>query len=153
MTTTTEDKFFSKVKKTRHGCWEWQGSKTSAGYGQLWFEGRHAVAHRISYELCIGHTPKGMYVCHKCDNPCCVNPKHLFLGTPKDNQHDSKMKNRRSTWDGEKNPRVKLTEKDVLAIRAKYKPDVCSYKMLANEYGVTQGCIGFIVLRQRWGHI
>lgn len=85
-------KFLNKVKRKR-GCWEWLGSKIN-GYGQFYYEGKNYRAHRLSYKIFIGPTPDDLFVCHKCDNPGCVNPKHLFLGTNSDNQKDCVAKGR-----------------------------------------------------------
>jgi HNH endonuclease len=75
-------------------CWLWDGSLNMYGYGKIKVDGKVWGAHRISFILHIGEMPDGMLVCHKCDNPSCVNPKHLFLGSPRDNTIDSVRKNR-----------------------------------------------------------
>lgn len=85
-----KDKFLSKIKVVASGCWEWQGRLNQAGYGEL---GRHTRAHRVSYAL-HKSDPQGLCVLHKCDNPPCVNPEHLFLGTRKDNNQDRVKKGR-----------------------------------------------------------
>lgn len=82
------------VIKRDTGCWEWQGAKTATGYGRLKFKGEAWMAHRLMYTLTKGDIPKGMVVLHSCDNPCCINPEHLSVGTQKDNMDDCKSKGR-----------------------------------------------------------
>lgn len=121
-----------KINKTT-GCWEWQGSKRN-GYGRMIIGSRTdgtrktVSTHRLSYELHYGEIPQGMEICHKCDNPCCINPDHLFAGTRQDNVDDRERKGRNNPPKGEKHAKAKLTELDVLTIR---KRD-CRVCLLAN---------------------
>jgi hypothetical protein len=87
------ERFWPKVRKTG-GCWEWSAATRLCGYGVLNVLGRTVDAHRISWELHYGPIPRGMVVCHRCDNPPCVRPDHLFLGTKRDNTHDMLRKGR-----------------------------------------------------------
>jgi len=94
---TLLERFNAKYIKIEGGCWEWSASKHRQGYGRIRLgkkEGKTVQAHRVSYELFIGEIPSEKLVCHRCDNPSCVNPDHLFLGTHKDNMIDKYKKGR-----------------------------------------------------------
>ena len=93
-TKNLKDKFFEKIQKT-DSCWFWLGYIDKNGYGRLSYDYHHIRMNRYSYEIHKGEVPQGMLVCHTCDNPRCVNPDHLFLGTHKDNVQDMINKNRR----------------------------------------------------------
>lgn len=94
-----EKRFWRKVQKS-DGCWEWQGSKNAQGYGVITEGGKIIKAHRVSYRLHYGDIPDGLFVCHHCDNPCCVRPDHLFTGTALDNALDMRNKGRRAKKSG-----------------------------------------------------
>src|SRR3990167_8700408 len=112
-THSIEQRFWGKVRKTP-GCWLWT-AKLLKGYGRLWVAGHSERAHRVAWLLHYGQIDAGLLVLHKCDNPCCVNPKHLFLGTASDNILDAAAKGRMAH--GEKNGNRKLTTDQVLTIR------------------------------------
>lgn len=89
-----KEKFLSRVSIDETGCWLWAAGKTGQGYGAFAIDGRNRPAHRVSFELFKGKIPEGIFVCHKCDIPACVNPDHLFLGTHQDNMDDRSKKGR-----------------------------------------------------------
>jgi hypothetical protein len=156
MEITEKDKqrFWSKVKKGK-SCWEWKASKREKGYGFFGFNLKNWPAHRISWLIHNGRIPKGMCVLHHCDNPQCVNPKHLWLGTYKDNAWDMIKKGRRYDNSGEKCGRAKLTEKQVKLIRKIYRKGWTLTNMyrLAERFGVHKVTIHLIIHKQSWKHI
>jgi hypothetical protein len=99
------DRFFNKVNKT-NSCWNWTHSTNKFGHGMFSFQGKTLGAHRFSFELHKGPIPSDLFVCHSCDNPACVNPSHLWLGTAKDNVQDMISKNRYNNGGGNRNKRI-----------------------------------------------
>jgi len=142
-------RFWSKVKKT-DTCWLWTSNKTIFGYGQFSHNGQPRAAHRVSWELTNGAIPKSLFVLHKCDNPPCVRPDHLFLGTHKDNMIDRNKKGRVSH--GEKHYATKLKSKDIIDIRKRNKAKE-SLLMLAKEYGISIQSACDITHYRTWKHI
>ena len=149
---TLAERFWAKVeKKVQDDCWEWQGTRNNNGYGQIGKGARGSgllYAHRVSWELASGPIPKGMCVLHHCDNPGCVNPAHLFLGTMADNMRDMVDKGRSARGEGKWS--VKLTEQDVHEIRQMLSRGI-SQMVIAEKYGVTQRTISMIKTGETWG--
>jgi hypothetical protein len=132
------------------GCWVWMGSTQVRGYGELISNKRKYLAHRASYEAFVGEIPKGMYVCHACDNVACVNPNHLFLGTQKQNLQDMASKGR-STW-GAKNPMAKLTEEQVKEIKQGFAVGKTDTE-LAKQFNMSRQGINNIRNNKLWSYI
>lgn len=114
------------------GCWTWTGSKNQHGYGHIRFAGRYWYAHRIVYALTYGETPAGMVVRHTCDNPACVRPDHLLVGTQADNQRDMALRDR--------NGRAKVTNAQALTLIERYDRGVDS-RVLAAEFGIARSTV------------
>lgn len=147
----TEKRFWDKVD-TSGRCWNWKAHKCRDGYGHFSIGKVKTHAHRFAYFLAHGGVPEGLYVCHHCDNPGCVKPSHLFLGTQKDNQQDSIAKGRNRPPKGERQGRSKLTENDVYEIRRLYPLGVTQV-LLAKMWGISQQHVSNVIHRQRWSHI
>lgn len=141
------DRFFSRFVKLTNGCWQWRSHTDKDGYGVLPGAYQNTRAHRLSYEIHYGVIPEGMLVCHKCDNPGCVNPGHLFLGTAKDNAQDALQKQRHFV--GQKNGRSKIKEKDIEHI----KESKLNGQQLADFYGVNRSTINKIRRGDTWQHL
>lgn len=132
------------------GCWLWTGTRTKLGYGRLTYQGANCKAHRLAWELANGPIPSGMGILHRCNNPSCVNPDHLYPGNQAQNYHDMVRAGRdKCVLRGEDRPDAKLTEEQVLAIRS----DSRSCSMVAREYGMNKSTINHIRTRRRWAHI
>jgi hypothetical protein len=152
-------RFMAKVSpEPTSGCWLWTAAITPVtGYGAFGIGGRSRVeaAHRVSWRLFRGPIPAGMQVLHRCDNRACVSPHHLFLGTPADNVADRIAKGRTRLGPpmrGEAAPGAKLTERDVLEIRARgYAGE--SQRGLAREFRVSRRTIKFVLAREHWAHV
>lgn len=147
------ERFMNKVMpEPNTGCWLWVGAwrKHVLGYGEIRFNKKKIFAHRFSYQFFKGPIPEGMLVCHSCDVPSCVNPDHLFLGTPADNSRDSVRKGRMPR--GENHGMAKLTENQVRGIIKKLDARV-PFKVVSSEYGVTVATLENIRYRGSWEHI
>jgi len=152
----TIDRFWKYVNKT-DTCWLWTGYIGRRRRGIIYPEGeRKSIAvHRFSYQHFVGPIPAGMYVCHHCDNPSCVRPDHLFLGTQTDNMRDMVKKGRSNKPTGESNGRAKLTDDAVRFIRENYKfrSKQCGQKQLARKFGVCVQTIQEVLDGRKWSHV
>lgn len=152
-----------------NGCWNWNGGKDGKGYGVCYVPHR-MYAHRLSYELSTGSSPRGMSVCHKCDNPSCINPEHLWLGSHAENMADMKAKGRNVSppvhsgpthWRytqpekvqrGEEQANAKLTNEQVIRMRCDYISGAKNAE-LAERYGLSPNSVQDITLGRSWTHL
>lgn len=146
--------FWSKVQKSENtnDCWLWQGAVLQGkGYGRAFLgSGReHIGAHRVSYILAHGEIPDGLYVCHHCDTPRCVNPRHLYAGTAKQNSADVFRRNRRKIMRGSEHPNARLTPEQVLRIR-KLVASGMKQRIVGEMFGLHQAGVSKIVRRIQW---
>ncbi len=149
------DRFWTKVaKRGPNECWEWCASLSNKGYGKIGRNGGggHVPAHRVSWELSNGPIPNVQCVLHRCDNPPCVNPAHLFLGTKADNTADMISKGRNVPPRGEMSGRAKLTNDAVIDIRSRHANGERQVD-LAHEYNLNDGTISRIISGKRWAHL
>lgn len=147
------ESFWEKVNKTE-SCWLWTAGRNKGYGGARRADRSPAHAHRIAWELTNGDIPEGFVVCHNCpggDNPLCVNPAHMFLGTIAENIKDAAAKGRTSR--GEGRPLAKLTEEQVLEIRALYAKGGITHVELASRFNVSPSLIGAVIQGKRWKHI
>ena len=149
--------FFLKRKKMflervvcKEGCWGWTGHVTEKGYARFKCDGIHTFGSIFSWMLFKGDIPYNHFVCHKCDNPICCNPEHLFIGKPAKNSEDMKQKKRQAM--GKNNGMSKLSEEDVRNIKKRLKEGQTSYS-IAKDYKVNMSSIYCIEYGKTWKHI
>ena len=160
----------SLTNRTESGCWEWAGTRKCNGgngyYGVVKYQGKQWYAHRLMWSMHYEREiPAGMEICHHCDNPPCVNPSHLFLGTHFDNIMDATKKGRMASGRhhgmnthperraiGERNGMSKLTSKDILSIRSRYRPRH-KVQLLLSEFGISRTHLWRIVNGKLWKHV
>ena len=148
------ERFWNKVD-TSGRCWEWTGATNGVGYGRISIEGKSILTHRFSYSLVYGPVPDGMLVCHHCDNPGCVKPSHLFIGTQSDNLKDAFGKGRLTPpcIRGEAHVSSKLVENDVHEIRRLYATGRVTQAVLGKMWRISEVMAGKIVNRRKWKHV
>jgi hypothetical protein len=158
------ERFWSKVNKTE-SCWLWTGGKDKDGYGKIRIHGRDTRAHRVSLILAIGGIAPGLFACHRCDNPSCVRPDHLFPGSPTENNRDTVTKGRHAygqrhgsktrpdrTSRGSQRYNSKLNEPMVKQIR-ELGAAGRTQREIAKIFEVDQATIGKVMTRKSWSHV
>lgn len=139
---TIEARFWPRVVRGSHdACWPWTGEVNGAGYGQFVWKSSRVMSHRFAYAELVGPIPKGQFVCHKCDNPPCVNPNHLFLGDYRDNANDMAFKARGHF--------SKLTGEQAMEIKRRLRAGE-KRRDLANQFGVSKSAVGHIARGYNW---
>lgn len=147
---TFED-FWARVDRSGD-CWSWRGGHNNHGYGQFCIDNKKVLAHRTAYAYFYGMPTAGMDLCHRCDNPGCVNPAHLFVGTRRDNMRDASTKGRMKrpgANKGEKNPRAKVAVSDVPLIRASRAAGE-TLRVIGIRYGISKSQVHSIASGKAW---
>lgn len=150
---TLRRRFWAKVKKGP-GCWVWTGGCDQDGYGLVQASRPSTAtlrAHRIAWQLHYGEHPRDRLICHSCDNPGCVRPDHLFVGSPAENTRDAASKGRMAR--GERNAAARLGPEQVKALRKEYRAGGVSQVSLGRKYGISQSQVSVIVRCESWRHI
>lgn len=146
----------ARITVTESGCWEWTGSRSVHGYGWVRNGDKTVKAHRASFAAFVRPLIAGETVCHRCDNPPCINPDHLFAGTMLDNTRDMIAKGRRredrAYIKGESHHQAKLTETDVRRLR-QMRAEGATYAQLMAEFGLAKSTVGDICTGRHWSHI
>jgi hypothetical protein len=144
---TEVERFWANVDRRQPDeCWLWKGALSSTGYGMVGFDGKRQKAHRIAYRLAVGAIASSGFICHRCDEPRCVNPAHLFEGSHADNVRDMMEKDRQNR--GERNGQAKLTERQVKEIRARKGTE--TLRTTAARYGVSAPAVHAIQANRAW---
>ncbi len=148
------ERFWARVDRSGgpDACWPWTRGCATGGYGLFCIASKDHRTHRISYYLNSGPFPADLYVCHHCDNPTCVNPSHLFLGTNDDNMRDMVAKGRQNRQRGELCGTSKLVTMDVFALLRRYG-DGETIKSIASSFGISRSQVIRIVNQERWAHV
>ena len=131
-------------------CWEWNRGKIPDGYGVLKVVGRNWLAHRLAYLLAHGELDDDSYVCHRCDNPSCIRPEHLFVGTQTENMQDMSKKGRGGRVRGETHFRARLNVETVRQIRHQHHNLGYSQERIARLFDVSQSTISAVIQRKTW---
>jgi hypothetical protein len=148
-TTYDESTILTRIQPHENGCWIWVKKLDKSGYGKISIKGKTLSSHRVSWEIFNKKkVPSGMCVLHKCDNPNCVNPKHLFIGTVHQNVEDMMVKGRQAKGDDIHGS--KLTPKQIIRIKRMIRKN---YALIAEKYGVTTETVSNIAKQKTWGHV
>lgn len=149
---TDAERLAALSRRDENGCLVWTGRVHPTGYGGIYCQrrGKNVGAHRLSYEVHVGPIPRGWVVCHRCDNPLCIEPSHLFVGTHADNVADRVAKRRSAR--GERHGLTYITANDVRAIR-KLRSKGLPYSTIAERVGASIHTVGNVVRGHSWGHV
>lgn len=138
----------AKTTKTET-CWFWTGAKDRHGYGEIGYSRGMQQTHRVAYGLFVGPIPKGLHILHRCDNPSCINPAHLFAGTAVDNMRDMRVKGRSPNFAGALNGSAKLGDSSVRVIRS----SPLSTRSLSEMFGMSLRAIQNVRSHKTWKHV
>jgi hypothetical protein len=144
--------FWSHLNKKENGCWEWSHRRNPSGYGTLKVMNKHALAHRIAWEIAVSEIPENLCVLHRCDNPSCCNPAHLFLGTREENNADKMSKGRHVSLNGTKHPRTYISEDKVKEIRRMAESKI-PHRRIAQHFNMPYQTVYSIISRASWKHV
>jgi hypothetical protein len=154
---TLFDKLFSRVYRSSEDpevCWPWLGGTNDKGYGQIWWQGKMLLTHRVAFDECVDDIPEGMFVLHTCDNPPCCRPSHLFLGNQQSNLDDMIAKGRDAFPNlGKCNGRALLIDDDVRKIRELLSTTKLTSSEIGSMFGVTGVAIRHIKAGSTWKHV